>query len=824
MICVIYNIIVKYASIGDAFMKKILSVLLLAAIFALSAFAAETVNLTEFPDADTIISTPEYDGITYPVEYPNGIYGTKAQIAPYYKSGYAFSDEEKADIADIGYGVSAIGVRNFGASNALVNLVDGNWAGASAKMAYMRFDDNMYDVDGTVNENGKYRALITLNFSTEHRFDACGFISGTQEGMINAADVYVSNDGVNWTLVPSASYDCTGGEKLIDLATDEVQAPADTWTGYLKAPFATLFDMGGVKGQYIRIAVITGRTGSSDPNTVNTREFLVYGEQTGEDNPLSRTDVLFIGNSFTYVSDMPERFFMPISRSAGYNVFATRITNGGHYLYEHGNINDEFGAMVYDALANNTYDYVLMQDQSTNAIKDPESFYTAVRRMVNLVNKNGATPILYGTWGHEAGSSYMLEGWTTETMTYDLAAAYTAIGEELGVKVSYAGLAFWDVHSKHADKINLYISDHYHQSEYGAYLSGMTHFASVIGGNPLNSTFNEEFDEDITKILKQAAYDAVYNTPEIPDDYKTSSVGVGTDGLFGIDASKTVVLSEYPDAPMISVVKQNGTFSGITGDKGVVASAEYSTTGLSAAQKADIADIGYGVSMIGIEYMLESAAGYKKAVANLVNGHWGSSLMSALEFGTDRYDINGNVSENGKYRALYTLNFGSTHTFDAIGFFSGNALGIASAADVFVSDDGVNWTIVPTACYDGINHTPYLNLGTTPKDPYNGNTSAFSVLFDMNGATGKYIRMGIAVGRSNTYANYNNINTRELVVYGTTAPRGDLNRDGETSVAEIMSVLDNVVNKREYNTYMDTNGDEEITLLDVIRIFKDSVK
>ena len=118
-------------------MKKLFGILLFSAFLALSVFAAGTVNLTEFPDASNIISTPKYEGITYPVEYANGIYGTKAQIAPEYGSGYVFSDEEKADIADIGYGVSAIGVRNFGASNALRNLVDGNWTGASKTMAYM---------------------------------------------------------------------------------------------------------------------------------------------------------------------------------------------------------------------------------------------------------------------------------------------------------------------------------------------------------------------------------------------------------------------------------------------------------------------------------------------------------------------------------------------------------------------------------------------------------------------------------------------------------------------------------------------------------------
>ncbi|MBQ4556232.1 MAG: hypothetical protein IJA60_01110 [Clostridia bacterium] len=804
-------------------MKKLFSVILFTLLFITAVSASETVNLTEFPDASTIISTPRVEGVTYPIEQPNGIYGTKAQISPDLNSGYVFTDAEKADLADIGYGISAIGIDKFGRANALRNLVDGNWNGATATMSFMTFDDNMYDVDGKVNENGKYRALITLNFSTEHRFDACGFISGTQAGMINAADIYVSTDGVNWTLVPSASYDCSNDEKLIDLATDTVQTPPDTWTDYAKAPFATLFDMGGVKGQYIRIAVIKGRGTTSDPNTVNTREFLVYGEQTGKDNPLSCNDILFIGNSFTYVSDVPANF-ASIAKAAGYNVNVSSITNGGHYLYEHGNINDEFGAQVHAALANNKYDYVFIQDQSTNAIKNPESFYTSVRRMVKMVRENGATPVLYATWGHKEGSSYMLEGWTNETMTYDLAAAYTAIGEELDVLISYPGLAFFDVHSNHGSTINLYVSDNYHQSALGAYLSAMTHFASVLGGNPLLNDYNGAHDEATTKILKQAAYDATYNTPEIPENYKTSSVGVGGNGFFGVDASKTVVLTEYPKAAMISVPQKDGTFSGIKGDKGIVASSEYATDGLTAAQKADIADIGYGVSMIGIETMFSNSKGYKTAVGNLVNGHWGTTLMVRLDFDTKMYDIDGTENANGKYRALFTLNFGTKQQFEAIGFFSGNAFGFPAVADIYVSDDGENWTIVPTACYDGINSTSYVNLGPTPDDPYNGNNAAFGVLFDMSKAVGKYIRIGVAVGRSNAYENYNSINTAELVVYGRQYPVGDVDANGETTVEDALKALNHITNSKTYDTNMDLDGDGKISLIDIIRTFKAIVK
>ena len=36
----------------------------------------------------------------------------------------------------------------------------------------------------------------------------------------------------------------------------------------------------------------------------------------------------------------------------------------------------------------------------------------------------------------------------------------------------------------------------------------------------------------------------------------------------------------------------------------------------------------------------------------------------------------------------------------------------------------------------------------------------------MEGVSGQYIRIGVAVGRSDKSSKYNTINTREIVVYG----------------------------------------------------------
>ena len=85
---------------------------------------------------------------------------------------------------------------------------------------------------------------------------------------------------------------------------------------------------------------------------------------------------------------------------------------------------------------------------------------------------------------------------------------------------------------------------------------------------------------------------------------------------------------------------------------------------------------------------------------------------------------------------------------------------------MFISDDGINWTRVPSACWDNVNGTKLVNAGTTPGDPWNNNTSKVTCLFDMGGVSGQYIRVGVVVGRNDAENKYNTINTREILVYG----------------------------------------------------------
>ena len=514
------------------------------------------------------------------------------------------------------------------------------------------------------------------------------------------------------------------------------------------------------------------------PATESAETTAVIEETTAapaDENVLDKSktyNILFVGNSYTHYNDMPEQIFAKIMKAAGYKANVVRATKGSHYLIDAAKSDDEVGAKVESYFAARNYDFVILQEQSTCPAILPDKFYTGVRNLTAKIKAEGATPILYGTWGRKTGHSVLTEhGWTNESMTWLISAAYEAIGAELGIDVAYAGLAFYDVFTNNKN-IEIYNEDKTHPNATGSYLAAMTIFAKMTGIDPTTVDYNANLTDDTASILKEAARKAVFETPAIPEKYKTSSVGVEyLEKTYGVDASAMKNLTSIPKSELISVLKggtyPNGkSFSGILGTKGAVASLEYSTTGLTDAQKADIADIGYGVSVIGIEKMDSSSKGYTTAIENLVNGHWGSSFMACFQFDDKTYNIKGEVDANSNYSCLITLNFGSKHKFDAFGFSSGSLEGFPGVAEVFVSDDGVNWTRVPSACWDNVTGTKLVNAGTTPGDPWNSNTSKVTCLFDMEGVSGQYIRVGIVVGRNDAENKYNTINTREILVYG----------------------------------------------------------
>lgn len=236
-------------------------------------------------------------------------------------------------------------------------------------------------------------------------------------------------------------------------------------------------------------------------------------------------EILFIGNSYTYYNDLPENLFAPAAKSIGYNINAKRITKGGWYLFNSASPDDEVGALVEAELNQKKYDYVVLQEQSTCPILNPKKFFDGVRKLVEKIRANGATPLLYVTWGRKDGSDTLTNnGLTNESMTYKLAAAYEAIADELGIDVAHVGLAFRNIDSDTKNDIELYFEDLSHPSYSGSYLAALTILAKITGCDPRAVGFCGALAQDDAELLKNAAYKAVFETPCIPTEYKTTTV------------------------------------------------------------------------------------------------------------------------------------------------------------------------------------------------------------------------------------------------------------------------------------------------------------
>ena len=497
-------------------------------------------------------------------------------------------------------------------------------------------------------------------------------------------------------------------------------------------------------------------------------------------------NILFIGNSYTKRYNMATEIFEPMAKTAGYDVEVKAIVNGGHTLEAFNNPNDTYGAQVAFELAPENYgkyDYVVIQEQSLRPIEDTAKFYEGARALAAKIRGIGATPVLYNHWGRKAGSPDLIRlDMTNESMTWTLAGIGEAIGEELDMPVAYVGLAFYDIYTN--TNIEIYDDDLYHPIYNGSYLVAATIFAKIFGVDPTTVYYAGDLVDAAAIVnLPIAAKNAVFNTPEIPAEYKTTPTPPTTDPTEPVptEPSKMVNITTVPSSDLISCVVEGSYENGdeyatITGTKGQAASREFSTTGLTDAQKADIADIGYGISMIGIERMDDHVNnGMHSYVEHICNHRFGSRQPTNYFYDDLLYDVTGKPNASGKYTALITLNFGKRCKFEAAGFLAKN--GLLGAADIYVSSDGVNWTIVPTACWDMVNGEPVTKCAkVAEKNSKDGLsiTNDGCYLFDMAGTEGMYIRVGIIIGHYyNSIAAPNKTVVRDLVVFGEYLPEAE---------------------------------------------------
>jgi hypothetical protein len=209
--------------------------------------------------------------------------------------------------------------------------------------------------------------------------------------------------------------------------------------------------------------------------------------------------VLFIGNSYTYVNDLP-RLTRDLAASAGKRVETDMVAEGGATL----GMLFRKGAAVAK-IRQGCWDDVVLQEQSVidGYIIDPnrstpDAFYQAVRAFDKEVRAQGAKTVLFITW-----KRFDLP--VHQDLLY---AAYLKMARETGAQVAPVGQA-WDTVLKERGGMVLHAPDKSHPSLAGSYLSACVFYSVLFGKSPEGLAAPQGLSKEDAAFLQRSGWKAV---------------------------------------------------------------------------------------------------------------------------------------------------------------------------------------------------------------------------------------------------------------------------------------------------------------------------
>ena len=228
--------------------------------------------------------------------------------------------------------------------------------------------------------------------------------------------------------------------------------------------------------------------------------------------------VLFIGNSHTYVNDLPG-LFSGLSEAGGRPVRTDASTLGGYSLEDHTKTQ-----ATLDKIAQDSWSFVVLQEQSvipTIHYWRYNSMYPASRLLDSLIQLQGARTTFYMTWGWKYGGSQTYgDSWSPDFRDYfetqeSLSVAYQEIAGELSSTMVPVGMAF--ARARRVDSlVDLWQADYCHATLEGTYLGACLFYAVLHGASPVGLEFYGGLDSATARFCQEIAWQTVSAVAEAP--------------------------------------------------------------------------------------------------------------------------------------------------------------------------------------------------------------------------------------------------------------------------------------------------------------------
>ena len=184
--------------------------------------------------------------------------------------------------------------------------------------------------------------------------------------------------------------------------------------------------------------------------------------------------ILFIGNSATYVNDVP-KMLERLARGAGYEMETDMVVKGGFRLSQHA-----AGVPARERIAleelQKGYDLVILQEVGNCFVNEQTRSETAmaVETLQKEIQKAGARTVFYvrPPYGRD------LEGFDALTQCKELDELFVGLSQKFGIDCAFINRAF--AAAMPIFGRGLWGEDNAHTSPLGAYLIACTFFATIF--------------------------------------------------------------------------------------------------------------------------------------------------------------------------------------------------------------------------------------------------------------------------------------------------------------------------------------------------------
>ena len=227
--------------------------------------------------------------------------------------------------------------------------------------------------------------------------------------------------------------------------------------------------------------------------------------------------ILFIGNSYIYVNNLPS-ILQNLANAVNDTIVFSTSTPGGAQLVQHVSNNN-----TLQLIRQGDWDYVIIQEQSQKPSFSPGQVATDVlpyARQLNdsiVLHNPCAETVFFMTWGRQNGDqnncTFYPPVCTYQGMQQRLRESYLLMADQNNAICAPVG-AVWHFVRDSFPGINLYSSDGSHPSFAGSYLAACTFYSTIFRKSPVGLNYYGSLSVSDALHLQSAADKVVLDSLE----------------------------------------------------------------------------------------------------------------------------------------------------------------------------------------------------------------------------------------------------------------------------------------------------------------------